>query len=242
MDKYELLQEIIDNSASIVVFTGAGISVPSGIPDFRSADGLYNQKGDTKYPPERIISSSFFFDHPDLFYRFYKNKMVYPNTKPNLAHNYFAELEKKGKNVTIVTQNIDGLHQLAGSKRVYELHGSIFRNYCTECGASYSLDDVMNSEVIIPYCKKCNAIIKPDVVLYEESLDEMTINLSITSIMTCDTLIVIGTSLSVYPAAGFLRYFRGRNLILINKEPVASKIDCDLEFNEDVIQVIKHLK
>ena len=168
--------------------------------------------------------------------------MVYPNAKPNLAHNYFAELEKKGKNVTIVTQNIDGLHQLAGSKRVYELHGSIFRNYCTECGASYSLNDVMNSEVIIPYCKKCNAIIKPDVVLYEESLDEMTINLSITSIMTCDTLIVIGTSLSVYPAAGFLRYFRGRNLILINKESVASKIDCDLEFNEDVIQVIKHLK
>lgn len=242
MDKYELLQEIIDNSASIVVFTGAGISVPSGIPDFRSADGLYNQKGDTKYPPERIISSSFFFDHPDLFYRFYKSKMVYPNAKPNLAHNYFAELEKKGKNVTIVTQNIDGLHQLAGSKRVYELHGSIFRNYCTECGAFYSLDDVMNSEVIIPYCKKCNAIIKPDVVLYEEPLDEMTINLSITSIMTCDTLIVIGTSLSVYPAAGFLRYFRGRNLILINKESVASKIDCDLEFNEDVIQVIKHLK
>lgn len=242
MDKYQILQDIIDNSTSIVVFSGAGISVPSGIPDFRSADGIYNQKSETNYKPEDIISHSFFFNHPDLFYRFYKSKMVYPNAKENLAHTYFANLEKKGKNITILTQNIDGLHQMAGSKRVYELHGSIHRNYCNECGRSYSLDEVMNSEIEVPFCKVCGGVIKPDVVLYEEPLDEMTINLAISAIMTCDTLIVIGTSLTVYPAAGFLRYFRGRNLVVINKEIVSSKINCDLEINEDVIKVIEHLK
>lgn len=242
MDKYEILQDIIDNSSSIVVFSGAGISVPSGIPDFRSANGIYHQKSDTNYSPEEIISHTFFFNHPDLFYKFYKSKMVYPDAKPNIAHTYFANLEKKGKNVTIVTQNIDGLHQMAGSKRVYELHGSIHRNYCNECGKSYSLEDVMNSEIEVPFCKSCGGIIKPDVVLYEEPLDEMTINLAISAIMTCDTLIVVGTSLTVYPAAGFIRYFKGRNLVVINKEEISSKINCDLEINEDVAKVMKHLK
>lgn len=242
MNKYEILQDIIDKSSSIVVFSGAGISVPSGIPDFRSANGLYNQNSKQGYSPEEIISHTFFFEHPDLFYRFYKDKMVYPKAEPNIAHKYFADLESKGKNVTVVTQNIDGLHQKAGSKRVYELHGSVHRNYCENCGKSYSLDDVMNSEITVPFCTKCGGIIKPDVVLYEEPLEETTINLAISAIMTCDTLIVIGTSLTVYPAAGFIRYFRGRNIVLINKDKVDSRFNCDLEFNEDVTNVIKHLK
>jgi len=241
MSKYEILQEIINSSSSIVVFTGAGISVPSGIPDFRSANGLYSQRDKSTFSPEEIISHSFFYSHPDIFYDFYKSKMVYPNAKPNIAHTYFANLEKKGKNVTIVTQNIDGLHQQAGSKRVYELHGSIHRNYCDECGASYSLSEIMNSELKIPFCKKCGAIIKPDVVLYEEPLDDSVINLAISAIMTCDTLIVIGTSLTVYPAAGFIRYFRGRNLVVINKTPLSSNVNCDLEINEDCEKVFQQI-
>ncbi len=241
MDYIDELQKIIDSSNSIVVFTGAGISVPSGIPDFRSADGIYSQRANEKYSPEEIISHTFFYNHPDIFYDFYKSKMIYPEAKPNLAHEYFAKLEKKGKNVTIVTQNIDGLHQIAGSKRVYELHGSIHRNYCDECGASYSLDDIINSEAKIPFCKKCHAIIKPDVVLYEEPLDENVINLAISAIMTADTLIVVGTSLTVYPAAGFLRYFRGRNLVAINKSRLPDNFQVDLEINEDIVKVVEKL-
>ena len=241
MNEYEELKSIIDRSSSIVVFTGAGISVPSGIPDFRSADGLYNQK--TKYTvrPEEIISHSFFVSHTDQFYGFYKSKMVYPNAKPNKAHKYFADLEKQGKHVIVVTQNIDGLHQKAGSSQVLELHGSVLRNYCEKCGRSFGVQYVMDHEGV-PHCDKCGGIVKPDVVLYEESLNEDIINRSISAIMTCETLIVIGTSLTVYPAAGFIRYFRGRYIILINKDKTAYDNNCDLVFNEDVEKVIEKIQ
>ena len=241
MDKYELLKQIIDESHSIVVFTGAGISVPSGIPDFRSADGIYNQKTSLNYRPEEIISHSFYLEHPDLFYEFYKEKMCYPNAKPNSAHKYFADLEKKGKNVIVVTQNIDGLHQAGGSTKVYELHGSIHRNYCEKCNRSFGLKYVMTHNPI-PYCDRCHGIVKPDVVLYEEELNSYIIERSISAIMTCDVLLVIGTSLTVYPAAGFIRYFKGRYLIVINKEPTSYDNMCDLVFNEDVINVFKNIK
>ena len=241
MNKYQVLKDIINESSSIVVFTGAGISTPSGIPDFRSADGIYNQKANVNYRPEDIISHSFFMEHPDMFYEFYKEKMCYPNAKPNAAHKYFADLEKKGKNVTIVTQNIDGLHQAAGSNRVYELHGSIHRNFCERCGRMFGLQYVLNSNGV-PMCDKSKGLVKPDVVLYEEQLDENTIHLSISAIMTCETLIIVGTSLTVYPAAGFIRYFRGKNLIVINKQETNYDNMCDLVFNEDIIKVIENIK
>lgn len=245
MNKYDELKRIIDHSSSIVVFTGAGISTPSGIPDFRSADGIYSQKRKDKYThkytPEEIISHTFFMNNPELFYEFYKEKMCYPNAKPNAAHKYFADLEKKGKNVTIVTQNIDNLHQEAGSNRVYELHGSVHRNYCEKCGRLFGLKYVLSHKGV-PLCDKCGGMIKPDVVLYEEPLDEQTINLAISAIMTCDTLIIVGTSLTVYPAAGFIRYFRGSNLVVINKDATSYDNMCDLVFNEDIIKVIENLK
>ena len=239
--QYEELKEIINKSHSIVVFTGAGISVPSGIPDFRSADGIYNQKTKFSASPEDIISHSFFMSHTEDFYSFYKDKMCYPKAEPNAAHKYFADLEKKGKNVIVVTQNIDGLHQKAGSKFVYELHGTIHQNFCMKCGRLFGLDYVMNSNGV-PHCDKCGGIVKPNVVLYEEGLDEDTVQRSINAIMTCDTLIIIGTSLRVYPAAGFIRYFRGRYLVVINKDATSYDSNCDLVFNEDVINVINNIK
>ena len=239
--QYETLKQIINESRNIVVFTGAGISVPSGIPDFRSADGIYNQKTKFKASPEDIISHSFFVNNTEDFYSFYKDKMCYPKAEPNAAHKYFADLEKKGKNVIVVTQNIDGLHQKAGSSIVYELHGTIHQNFCQRCGRMFGLDYVMNAEGV-PHCDKCGGIVKPNVVLYEEGLDEDTIGRSINAIMTCDTLIIIGTSLRVYPAAGFIRYFRGKYLIVINKDATAYDSNCDLVFNEDVINVIKNIK
>ena len=240
-NQYETLKEIINESRNIVVFTGAGISVPSGIPDFRSADGIYNQKTKFKASPEDIISHSFFVSYTEDFYSFYKDKMCYPKAEPNAAHKYFADLEKKGKNVIVVTQNIDGLHQKAGSSIVYELHGTIHQNFCQRCGRMFGLDYVMNADGV-PHCDKCGGIVKPNVVLYEEGLDEDTISRSINAIMTCDTLIIIGTSLRVYPAAGFIRYFRGRYLVVINKDATAYDSNCDLVFNEDVINVIKNIK
>ena len=240
-NQYETLKEIIKESHNIVVFTGAGISVPSGIPDFRSADGIYNQKTKFKASPEDIISHSFFVNNTEDFYSFYKDKMCYPKAEPNAAHKYFADLEKKGKNVIVVTQNIDGLHQKAGSSIVYELHGTIHQNFCQRCGRMFGLDYVMNAKGV-PHCDKCGGIVKPNVVLYEEGLDEDTISRSINAIMTCDTLIIIGTSLRVYPAAGFIRYFRGKYLVVINKDATAYDSNCDLVFNEDVINVIKNIK
>lgn len=241
MDKYAALKDIINHARQLVVFTGAGISVPSGIPDFRSADGIYNQKTNFKASPEDIISHSFYEEHPEEFFEFYKSKMCYPKAEPNLAHKYFANLEKHGKNVIIVTQNIDGLHQKAGSNLVYELHGNVHRNYCEKCNRYFGLDYVLNSDGV-PHCDNCGAKVKPDVVLYEEQLDEDIINRSISAIMTCDVLIVVGTSLTVYPAAGFIRYFKGDYIILINKQRTSYDDQCDLVFNEDVVEVIKKIQ
>jgi len=237
MDKYEILSNMINHSRKIVFFTGAGISVPSGIPDFRSADGLYNEKRDDQIRPEDIISHSFYMAHKELFYSFYKNKMMYLEAKPNAAHKWIAELEKN-KQVTVVTQNIDGLHSLAGSKNVVEIHGSIHRNYCERCGKLFDARYVHDYNGV-PKCDKCGSDIKPDVVLYEESLNEEDINRAIHAIMEADTLIVIGTSLTVYPAAGFVRYFRGSCLILLNKSSTSYDNMADLVINEDIVKIIE---
>ncbi|MGN0558053.1 MAG: NAD-dependent protein deacylase [Acutalibacteraceae bacterium] len=240
MQKINELKRMINESKSICVFTGAGISCPSGIPDFRSADGLYNQKSNTGYTPEQIISHSFFVSHTDMFYEFYKSKMIYENAQPNIAHKYFADLEKQGKSVSVVTQNIDGLHQKAGSKNVLELHGSIYRNYCVKCGAFYGLEAVV-SQKGVPVCSKCGGVIKPQVVLYEEPLDEKTINSALNAIENADLMIVIGTSLTVYPAASYIRFFRGNNLVLINKTKTTQNQIADLEIYDDVANVINQL-
>ena len=212
--KIEKLNEMIRNSSRIVFFAGAGVSTESGIPDFRSADGIYMMN--YKYPPEEIISRSFFDAHPKEFFEFYKKYFYYPDAKPNITHIKLAQLEKCGKLSAVVTQNIDGLHTAAGSKRVYELHGSVLRNYCMKCGKSYDIDYVVGSDGI-PKCS-CGGTIKPDVVLYEESLDERVISGAVNAISEADMLIVAATSLRVYPAAGFIRYFKGDNLVLINRD------------------------
>ena len=218
------LQKIIDDSSRIVFFGGAGVSTESNIPDFRSADGLYQQK--YKYSPEQIVSHSFFMQNPEGFYEFYKEKMMYLNAKPNAAHKKIAELEAAGKLTAVITQNIDGLHQAAGSKNVLELHGSIHRNYCMECGRFYDAAYVKNAEGI-PHCE-CGGMIKPDVVLYEEGLDPEVIQKSIRAISEADMLIIGGTSLVVYPAAGFIDYFHGKHLVVINKSETARSVGADL--------------
>lgn len=239
--KYEKLKTMIDESRNLCVFTGAGISCPSGIPDFRSADGLYNRETNYTFSPEQIISHSFFLEHTQMFYDFYKSAMLYPDAKPNKAHLYFAKLEETGKNVTVVTQNIDGLHQAAGSKNVVELHGSVHRNFCTKCKKSFPLEFITQSKGI-PLCDECGAVIKPDVVLYEEPLDESVIDRAVSAIENADTLLVIGTSLVVYPAASFVRYFKGDKLVLINKSETSFDRYASLTFNEDVIDVIKRIE
>ncbi len=213
MEKLEQLKQWVEESDNIVFFGGAGVSTESGIPDFRSVDGLYNQQYD--YPPETIISHSFYLRNPKEFYRFYKNKMLFPDAKPNAAHLALAELERQGKLKAVITQNIDGLHQAAGSREVLELHGSVHRNYCTRCGEFYSLEDIMEMEGV-PVCK-CGGTIKPDVVLYEEGLDQETLQKAVSYISNADVLIIGGTSLTVYPAAGLIDYYRGNKLVLINK-------------------------
>lgn len=240
MDKYQQFKSILDNSKSIVFFTGAGISTASNIPDFRSANGLYNEKGGL-YRPEEIISHSFFMEHTKEFFEFYFSKMVYQNAKPNLAHKFIAELEKKNNNVWVVTQNIDNLHQEAGSKHVIELHGSVFRNYCMNCGQFYDLEKTLKVGGNVPKCPRCGGIIKPDVVLYEEQLNENDIKMAIGLISQAETMVVIGTSLVVYPAASFVRYFNGKNLIIINKEKTNYDNYANLSFNEDVISVINKI-
>lgn len=238
MTDIEKLSKMIEESENIVVFTGAGISCPSGIPDFRSADGLYNDKG-YNYPPEQIISHSFFERHTEMFYEFYRSKMLYPLAVPNAAHRFFAELESKGKHVTVITQNIDGLHQLGGSKNVIELHGSVQRNYCMNCGKFYNLDDITKLDNV-PRCE-CGGVIKPDVVLYEESLNEADINRAVYALSKADMVIVVGTSLVVYPAASFLRYYNGNKLVLINKSATSYDSQASLCFNCDVIDVVKKI-
>lgn len=213
VDAIEELQEIISGSDNIVFFGGAGVSTESGIPDFRSVDGLYNQQYD--YPPETILSHTFYRNHTEEFFRFYRAKMLCPAAKPNMAHRKLAELERNGKLNAVITQNIDGLHQAAGSREVLELHGSVLRNYCEKCGASYDMEYILQGKGI-PTCK-CGDTIKPDVVLYEESLNEYTISKAISYIANADVLIVGGTSLAVYPAAGLIDYYQGSKLVLINK-------------------------
>lgn len=240
MDKYEELKKIIDTSKNTVLFTGAGISCPSGIPDFRSADGLYGEKGGG-YSPEQIISHSFFVAHPKEFYEFYKSKMVYPKAKPNAAHRYFAKLEEEGKLSAIVTQNIDGLHQAAGSRNVLEFHGSVNRNHCMRCGKFFDVNYVMNSSGA-PKCDNCGGPVKPDVVLYEEGIDADVFEKSVAAIENAQTVIVVGTSLAVYPAAGLLTGFSGENLVLVNKQATPFDRYATLVFNEDVIDVVKRLE
>ncbi len=215
---YEELRELIESSDNIVFFGGAGVSTESGIPDFRSTDGLYNQNYD--YPPEEIISHSFFKQNPAEFYRFYRDRMVYRDAKPNKAHIALAKLEEEGKIKAVITQNIDGLHQAAGSRNVLELHGSIHRNYCCRCHKFYTLDSIMETEGV-PYCS-CGGIIKPDVVLYEEMLNETVLSKAVDYIRKADVLIIGGTSLVVYPAANLIYYYQGDKLVLINKSPTGA--------------------
>ena len=233
----ENLKEIINESKRVVFFGGAGVSTESGIPDFRSKDGLYNQK--YKYPPEEILSHTFFMNNTEDFYKFYKDKMNSLKYKPNITHIKLAELEKTGKLKAIVTQNIDGLHQKAGSKNVLELHGSVHRNYCMKCGKFYDAEYVFNSDGI-PKCT-CGGIIKPDVVLYEESLKDDILEEAIMQIENCDTLIVGGTSLTVYPASGLIRFYKGNKLILINKDKTPYDKIANIVINDNLGKVFNNL-
>lgn len=229
------LQEALDKANKVVFFSGAGMSTASGIPDFRSATGLYKNV----YRAEEMLSHSFFVYNPEEFYEFYKDKMIYPDAEPNYAHKFIAELEKT-KNVSVVTQNIDGLHQKAGSSKVYELHGSVLRNYCEHCHKFFDLDYITHNDGV-PYCDECGAIIKPDVVLYEEALDEDTITKAIKAINEADLMIVCGTSLNVYPAASFIRYFRGDTLVIVNRDATSYDNNCDIVIHDDLVDTFKKL-
>lgn len=235
---YEELQKMAEDSQRIVFFGGAGVSTESGIPDFRSVDGLYHQKYD--YPPETILSHSFFMKHTEAFYRFYRDKMLALDAQPNAAHRKLAEWEAAGKLLAVVTQNIDGLHQAAGSRRVYELHGSVHRNYCMKCRKFFTAQQIKNSTEPVPRCE-CGGLIKPDVVLYEEGLDNDVISGAIRAISQADMLIVAGTSLTVYPAAGLVRYFRGKHLVLINRDATPMDSECDLVIHDKVGIVLSSL-
>lgn len=237
-EEVKKLQEIIDDSSNIVFFGGAGVSTESSIPDFRSADGLYHQQ--YKYSPEQIVSHSFFMRNTEGFYEFYKEKMMFLDAEPNPAHLKLAELEEAGKLSAVITQNIDGLHQAAGSRNVLELHGSIHRNYCQKCGKFYDVAYVKNSEGI-PVCE-CGGRIKPDVVLYEEGLDSHVIQESIQAISRADTLIIGGTSLIVYPAAGFIDYFRGKHLVVINKSATAREVGAELTIAAPIGEILGQIQ
>ena len=237
MDKLETLKQWIAESERIVFFGGAGVSTESGIPDFRSVDGLYNQKFD--YPPEQIISHTFFRRRPEYFYRFYREKMMPLGFEPNITHKVLARWEQEGRLSAVVTQNIDGRHQKAGSKKVYELHGSVLRNYCQRCGKFHSAEFVKNAAGV-PICD-CGGNVKPDVVLYEESLDQDTIEKSAMAIYQADLLIVAGTSLTVYPAAGLIRYYRGDRLVLINRDETPYDRHADLVFHESLGDIFSQL-
>lgn len=233
----EALKKIVNESENIVFFGGAGVSTESGIPDFRSVDGLYNQKYD--YPPEVILSHTFYRRHTEEFYRFYRDKMLFLNARPNQAHNKLAEWEKSGKLKAVITQNIDGLHQAAGSQNVLELHGSVLRNYCENCGAFYGVEHILHTEGV-PKCG-CGGFTKPDVVLYEEGLDQDTIKSAISYITAADALIVGGTSLAVYPAAGLIDYYRGTKLILVNKSPTPRDAAADLLVQGSIGEIFSQL-
>ena len=236
--KVKKLQEIIDESERIVFFGGAGVSTESGIPDFRSVDGLYHQK--FKYPPEVMLSHTFFMQNTWDFFDFYKNRVIPADPKPNAAHRKLAELEKAGKLIGVVTQNIDGLHQAAGSEKVYELHGSVLRNYCMNCGKFFDYKYILEASGN-PECDVCGDTVKPDVVLYEEGLDNDTIVGAVNAISSADTMIVAGTSLVVYPAAGLLQYFRGKWLVLINRDPTPADASANLVIHDKVGEVLNEI-
>ena len=233
---YEKLKQMIQDSSRIVFFGGAGVSTESGIPDFRGVDGLYHQKYDV--PPETILSHSYFVRYPEKFYRFYRDKMLVTDVSPNAAHRALARLEQEGKLLAVVTQNIDGLHQAAGSRTVYELHGSIHRNYCLSCGKKYTAQDLQAMDSLVPRCS-CGGMIRPEVVLYEEGLDQDTLSAAVHAIRSADMMIVAGTSLTVYPAAGLVTYFRGKHLVLINRDATPMDASCDLVIHDRVGQVLK---
>lgn len=238
------LKEIIDKSQNIVFFGGAGVSTESNIPDFRSEQGLYHAKQVYGYAPEEILSHTFFVQHTETFFDYYKNNLIYPDAQPNQAHLALAYLEQQGKLKAIVTQNIDGLHQKAGSRKVYELHGSILRNHCMDCGAAYDLDDTLDPAHCrgsIPICPQCGGIIKPDVVLYEEGLDQGTLEAAVRALAEADMLMIGGTSLNVYPAAGLIRYYQGHRLVLLNKSPVARDLAADLVITDPIGETLAQL-
>ena len=237
--KYEELQRMTDESERIVFFGGAGVSTESGIPDFRSVDGLYHQKYD--WPPEEILSHTFFERNPEEFYRFYRDKMLPLDAKPNRAHLKLAQWEQEGKLIGIVTQNIDGLHQAAGNRKVFELHGSIHRNYCLKCGKQFPPEYIRDSRETVPKCDACGGRIKPDVVLYEEGLDSRVLNGAVHAIQRADLMIVAGTSLTVYPAAGLIQYFRGKHLVLINRDATPMDHHADLVIRDKVGEVLGSL-
>ena len=237
------LHQMIDECHNIVFFGGAGVSTESGIPDFRSQDGLYNQQW--KYPPETMISRSFFDHDPKEFYRFYREKLIIKDVEPNITHIKLAQMEKAGKLSAVVTQNIDGLHQKAGSKKVYELHGSTLRNFCMKCGKFYDDSFIAasgNTEEKLPLCTECGGLVKPDVVLYEEGLDDRTVTGAINAISEADMLIIGGTSLVVYPAAGFIRYFRGKYIVMINKSETQADGMCNLVLHQGLGSVFEQIK
>ncbi len=239
MTKLEQLQKWVDESENIVFFGGAGVSTESGIPDFRSVDGLYHQKYDV--PPETMLSHTYYESHPEAFFRFYRDKMLPLEAQPNAAHLKLVELERAGKLKAVVTQNIDGLHQKAGSRLVYELHGSVLRNYCERCGAAYSAEFIRDGEGV-PECPVCGGRVKPDVVLYEEGLDQDTVEGAVLAISRADLLIVGGTSLVVYPAAGLINYYRGRRLVLINRDPTPYDGRADLVIHDSLGRVLGGLR
>lgn len=239
-EKILKLKQIVEESNNIVFFGGAGVSTESGIPDFRSANGIYNQDLGRNVSPEEMISHTFYRNHPEDFFEFYRDKLIYENAEPNDCHKALAELERQGKVKAVVTQNIDGLHQKAGSKTVWELHGSTLRNYCENCHAYYGLDKILESKGV-PVCDRCGGTVKPDVVLYEEGLDDDVINGAVRAISNADTLIVGGTTLIVYPAAGLINYFRGKHIVLINMSATGADSTADLVIREPIGSVFKQL-
>lgn len=238
---YENLKSVVDSSKNIVFLGGAGVSTESNIPDFRSEAGIYKTKNNFSYSPEVMLSHTFFMSHTEDFFDFYREKMIYKDAKPNDTHYALAELEKRGKLKAIITQNIDGLHQMAGSQNVLELHGSIHRNHCTKCNKFFDLDYIIKSDELTPKCDKCNGLVKPDVVLYEESLDMEVLNTSVEYIRNADILIVGGTSLVVYPAAGLVDYFNGSNLVLINKSTTPYDNKANIIIHDSIGKVLKSI-
>ena len=237
----EKLKELIDSHNNIVFFGGAGVSTESDIPDFRSATGLFSEKLNRNFSPEQLVSHTFFMRYPEDFFKFYKDKLIYEDAKPNKAHIALSKLEEMGKLNAIITQNIDGLHQMAGSRNVFELHGSIHRNYCTKCSKFFNLEEMLNLGEIVPHCDNCGAIVKPDVVLYEEALDNSVVNKTINALSNADLLIIGGTSLVVYPAAGFIDYFNGDSIVLINKSSTGYDPKASLIINDSIGKVLSQV-